>query len=149
MKGYLPIAKEFLTEKEILSLNPLVLAFVGDSVQQLMVRTKLASTSTAKAGELHKLQSEQIKASAQAKYMDEIMSILTEEEIAKLRAQVAKLKVEGDLRREVALNIKRLMEIGSYRGIRHRKGLPVRGQKTKTNARTRKGKARPIAGKKK
>ena len=82
MKGYLPIAKEFLTEKEILSLNPLVLAFVGDSVQQLMVRTKLASTSKAKAGELHKLQSEQIKASAQAKYMDEIMSILTEEEIA-------------------------------------------------------------------
>ena len=82
MKGYLPIAKGFLTEKEILSLNPLVLAFVGDSVQQLMVRTKLASTSTAKAGELHKLQSEQIKASAQAKYMDEIMSILTEEEIA-------------------------------------------------------------------
>ena len=74
---------------------------------------------------------------------------LTEEEIAKLREQVAKLKVEGDLRREVALNIKRLMEIGSYRGIRHRKGLPVRGQKTKTNARTRKGKARPIAGKKK
>ncbi len=71
-----------MTEKEILSLNPLVLAFVGDSVQQLMVRTKLASTSTAKAGELHKLQSEQIKASAQAKYMDEIMSILTEEEIA-------------------------------------------------------------------
>ena len=54
-----------------------------------------------------------------------------------------------DLRREVQLNIKRLMEIGSYRGMRHRKGLPVRGQKTKTNARTRKGKARPIAGKKK
>ena len=82
MKVYLPIAKEFLTEKEILGLNPLVLAFVGDSVQQLMVRTKLASTSTAKAGELHKLQSEQIKASAQAKYMDELMSILTEDEIA-------------------------------------------------------------------
>ncbi len=82
MKVYLPIAKEYLSEKEILGLNPLVLAFVGDSVQQLMVRTKLASTSTAKAGELHKLQSEQIKASAQAKYMDEIMSILTEEEIA-------------------------------------------------------------------
>ena len=56
---------------------------------------------------------------------------------------------EDDLRREVQLNIKRLMEIGSYRGMRHRKGLPVRGQKTKTNARTRKGKARPIAGKKK
>ena len=82
MKVYLPIAKEFLTEKEILGLNPIVLAFVGDSVQQLMVRTKLASTSTAKAGELHKLQSEQIKASAQAKYMDELMSILTEDEIA-------------------------------------------------------------------
>ena len=82
MKVYLPIAKEFLTEKEILGLNPLVLAFVGDSVQQLLVRTKLASTSTAKAGELHKLQSEQIKASAQAKYMDELMSILTEDEIA-------------------------------------------------------------------
>ena len=63
MKVYLPIAKEYLSEKEILGLNPLVLAFVGDSVQQLMVRTKLASTSTAKAGELHKLQSEQIKAS--------------------------------------------------------------------------------------
>ena len=67
---------------------------------------------------------------------------LTEEE-------ETKLKVEGDLRRETQLNIKRLMEIGSYRGIRHRRGLPVRGQRTKTNARTRKGKARPIAGKKK
>ena len=63
--------------------------------------------------------------------------------------EIESIKVEGDLRREVALNIKRLMEIGSYRGIRHRKGLPVRGQKTKTNARTRKGKAKPIAGKKK
>ena len=72
---------------------------------------------------------------------------LTEEEIGKIRKEVEKFKVEGDLRRETALNIKRLMEIGSYRGIRHRKGLPVRGQKTKTNARTRKGKARPIAGK--
>ena len=74
---------------------------------------------------------------------------LTEEEIGKIRKELEKFKVEGDLRRETALNIKRLMEIGSYRGIRHRKGLPVRGQKTKTNARTRKGKARPIAGKKK
>ena len=82
MKVYLPIAKEYLSEKEILGLNPLVLAFVGDSVQQVMVRTRLACSSTAKAGELHKLQSEQIKASAQAKYMDEIMSILTEDEIA-------------------------------------------------------------------
>jgi small subunit ribosomal protein S13 len=57
--------------------------------------------------------------------------------------------VEGDLRRQVAMNIKRLMDLGSYRGLRHRKGLPVRGQRTHTNARTRKGPARPIAGKKK
>lgn len=74
---------------------------------------------------------------------------LTEDQINLIRKEIESVKVEGDLRREVALNIKRLMEIGSYRGIRHRKGLPVRGQKTKTNARTRKGKARPIAGKKK
>ena len=74
---------------------------------------------------------------------------LTEDEVIKIRKEVESFKVEGDLRREVALNIKRLMEIGSYRGIRHRRGLPVRGQKTKTNARTRKGKAKPIAGKKK
>jgi len=75
---------------------------------------------------------------------------LTEEEVSKLREIIDKtLKVEGDLRREVALNIKRLQEIGSYRGIRHRRGLPVRGQRTKTNARTRKGKARAIAGKRK
>ena len=59
------------------------------------------------------------------------------------------IKVEGDLRREIALNIKRLIEIGSYRGIRHRRGLPVRGQRTKTNARTRKGPRRTVAGKKK
>ena len=74
---------------------------------------------------------------------------LTEEEVNKLRDYIKNLKVEGDLRRDVALNIKRLMEIGCYRGIRHRKGLPVRGQKTKTNARTRKGPKRTIAGKKK
>ena len=74
---------------------------------------------------------------------------LTEDEVTKIRREVENYKVEGDLRREVALNIKRLMEIGSYRGMRHRRGLPVRGQRTKTNARTRKGKAKPIAGKKK
>lgn len=74
---------------------------------------------------------------------------LTEDEESAIRKEVEKFKVEGDLRREVQLNIKRLMEIGCYRGIRHRRGLPVRGQKTKTNARTRKGKATPIAGKKK
>ena len=74
---------------------------------------------------------------------------LTEEEVTKIRKEVEKIKVEGDLRREVQLNIKRLMEIGSYRGMRHRKGLPVRGQKTKTNARTRKGPKRTVANKKK
>ena len=75
---------------------------------------------------------------------------LTEDEIAKLRDAIDQsYTVEGDLRREVALNIKRLTEIGSYRGIRHRKGLPVRGQRTKTNARTRKGPKRTIANKKK
>ena len=73
---------------------------------------------------------------------------LTEEDAGKIRRVIdADYMVEGDLRREVSLNIKRLMEIGSYRGIRHRRGLPVRGQKTKTNARTRKGPKR-LAGKK-
>ena len=74
---------------------------------------------------------------------------LTEDDVAKIRNALADYKVEGDLRREVNLNIKRLMEIGSYRGIRHRRGLPTRGQNTKNNARTRKGPARAIAGKKK
>lgn len=74
---------------------------------------------------------------------------LTDEDEAKLREAVSELTVEGDLRRETNLNIKRLTEIGCYRGIRHRKGLPVRGQKTKTNARTRKGKVRSAAGKRK
>ncbi|MGX7352631.1 30S ribosomal protein S13 [Enterococcus canis] len=74
---------------------------------------------------------------------------LTNEQTDAIRAEVDKLKVEGDLRREINLNIKRLMEIGSYRGIRHRRGLPVRGQNTKNNARTRKGPARTVAGKKK
>ena len=74
---------------------------------------------------------------------------LTNDELDRIRAEVDKLKIEGDLRREVSLNIKRLMEIGSYRGVRHRRGLPVRGQNTKNNARTRKGRAKAIAGKKK
>ncbi len=75
---------------------------------------------------------------------------LTDEEVARIRDIIdATQQVEGDLRREVALNIKRLQEIGCYRGIRHRKGLPVRGQKTKTNARTRKGPKRTVANKKK
>ena len=75
---------------------------------------------------------------------------LNEQEVSKLREYIERnVKVEGDLRREVSMNIKRLIEIGSYRGVRHRRGLPVRGQNTKTNARTRKGPKRTAAGKKK
>lgn len=75
---------------------------------------------------------------------------LTDQEVLRIREEIdANQTVEGDLRRETAMNIKRLMDLASYRGLRHRKGLPVRGQRTHTNARTRKGKARPIAGKKK
>ncbi|MCL1965206.1 MAG: 30S ribosomal protein S13 [Firmicutes bacterium] len=75
---------------------------------------------------------------------------LTEQEITKLRDYIERnVKVEGDLRREVSLNIKRLVEIGCYRGVRHRRGLPVRGQNTKQNARTRKGPKKQVAGKKK
>lgn len=75
---------------------------------------------------------------------------LTEAEVSRLRDEIDRnCKVEGDLRREVSMNIKRLMDLGCYRGLRHRKGLPVRGQRTKTNSRTRKGPARTVAGKKK
>jgi small subunit ribosomal protein S13 len=75
---------------------------------------------------------------------------LTDQEVLHIRETIDRdHNVEGDLRREVAMNIKRLMDLASYRGLRHRRGLPVRGQRTHTNARTRKGKARPIAGKKK
>jgi small subunit ribosomal protein S13 len=75
---------------------------------------------------------------------------LTDAEVLSIRETIDRdYLVEGDLRREVAMNIKRLMDLASYRGLRHRKGLPVRGQRTHTNARTRKGKAKPIAGKKK
>ena len=78
------------------------------------------------------------------------VSELTDDEVIHIRETIDKeYMVEGDLRREVAMNIKRLMDLGCYRGLRHRKGLPVNGQRTHTNARTRKGKARPIAGKKK
>ena len=69
---------------------------------------------------------------------------LSEEDMDALRAEVSKLTIEGDLRREVSMNIKRLMDLGCYRGIRHRRGLPLRGQRTRTNARTRKGPRRPI-----
>ena len=69
---------------------------------------------------------------------------LSEPEVARLRDAIARFEVEGDLRREVAMNIKRLMDLGCYRGIRHRRGLPSRGQRTRTNARTRKGPRRPI-----
>ncbi len=75
---------------------------------------------------------------------------LTEDEVARLREEIDRNRqVEGDLRRQISMNIKRLIEIGSYRGIRHRRGLPLRGQRTKTNARTRRGAKRTVAGKKK
>ncbi len=75
---------------------------------------------------------------------------LTDDEVLKIRETIdGEYRVEGDLRRDIAMNIKRLVDLGCYRGIRHRKGLPVHGQRTHTNARTRKGKAKPIAGKKK
>ena len=78
------------------------------------------------------------------------VSQLTEDEVVRIRETIdADFTVEGDLRREVSMNIKRLMDLGCYRGLRHRRGLPVHGQRTHTNARTRKGPARPIAGKKK
>ena len=80
---------------------------------------------------------------------DKKVKDLDDSELEKLRDAVGKFIVEGDLRRELSMNIKRLMDLGCYRGMRHRKGLPVRGQRTHTNARTRKGKAKPIAGKKK
>lgn len=73
----------------------------------------------------------------------------TDDEIARIRQIIAEIKVEGQLRSEVQMNIKRLMDIGCYRGIRHRRGLPVRGQRTRTNSRTRKGKRKTVAGKKK
>jgi small subunit ribosomal protein S13 len=73
----------------------------------------------------------------------------SDEQIAKIREEVGKLTIEGELRSEVQLNIKRLMDIGCYRGIRHRAGLPLRGQRTKNNSRTRKGKRKTVAGKKK
>ena len=71
---------------------------------------------------------------------------LTEEQLTAIRNEISKIKVEGDLRREVSMNIKRLQDIGCYRGMRHRKGLPVNGQRTKTNARTRKGPKKVVAG---
>lgn len=81
---------------------------------------------------------------------DRRVNQMTEDEVIRVRESIDRdYQVEGDLRREVAMNIKRLMDLGCYRGLRHRKGLPVHGQRTHTNARTRKGKARPIAGKKK
>ncbi|MDE0250407.1 MAG: 30S ribosomal protein S13 [Gammaproteobacteria bacterium] len=69
---------------------------------------------------------------------------LSEDEVGRLRTEVAKYRVEGDLRREITVNIKRLMDLGTYRGIRHRRGLPLHGQRTRTNARTRKGPRRPV-----
>jgi small subunit ribosomal protein S13 len=76
------------------------------------------------------------------------VNALSESDLEKIRTEIIKYKIEGDLRREVAMNIKRLIEIGTYRGLRHRRGLPVRGQRTKTNARTRKGKRKGKGGSK-
>ena len=76
------------------------------------------------------------------------MKDLTEDQMERLRDEVGKFTVEGDLRREITMNIKRLMDLGCYRGVRHRRGLPVRGQRTRTNARTRKGPRKTMAGKK-
>ena len=76
--------------------------------------------------------------------LDAKVKDLTEPEVERLRVEVARVPVEGDLRRQVSMNIKRLMDLGTYRGLRHRKGLPVRGQRTRTNARTRKGPRRAI-----
>jgi len=82
--------------------------------------------------------------------VDKRVSQLTDDEVLRIREVIDReYQVEGDLRREVAMNIKRLMDLGCYRGLRHRRGLPVHGQRTHTNARTRKGPAKPIAGKKK
>ena len=75
---------------------------------------------------------------------NEKISALSEDQLETIRAEVDKFSVEGDLRREVSMNIKRLMDLGCYRGIRHRRGMPLRGQRTKTNARTRKGPRRPV-----
>ena len=81
---------------------------------------------------------------------DRRVNQLTDDEVLRIRETIDReYRVEGDLRRETAMNIKRLLDLGCYRGLRHRRGLPVRGQRTHTNARTRKGKAKPIAGKKK
>ena len=81
--------------------------------------------------------------------LDKKVKDLTDEEVTRLRAVISEYTVEGELRSEVQMNIKRLMDIGCYRGIRHRKGLPLRGQRTQTNARTRKGRKKTVAGKKK
>ena len=80
---------------------------------------------------------------------DKKVKDLTDADLEKIRDEVGRMTIEGDLRREVMGNIRRLMEIGCYRGIRHRRGLPVHGQRTRSNARTRKGKAKTVAGKKK
>jgi len=93
--------------------------------------------------------SEKVLAECQVPF-EQRVNALSDAELARIREVIDRdLKVEGDLRREVAMSIKRLMDLGCYRGLRHRKGLPVRGQRTHTNARTRKGPAKAIAGKKK
>ena len=95
-----------------------------------------------------KTRSQQICASAGVVTSTKMKDV-TDAEMERLRDEVSKFTVEGDLRREVSMNIKRLMDLGCYRGLRHRRGLPVRGQRTRTNARTRKGPRKAIAGAKK
>ena len=138
------------TKINLQSYSPLTLAYIGDSIFDLCIRTLVVEQGNRSPNSLHRDASRLVNAAAQSAMADAIMPDLTEEEVNALRDYVNKnIKVEGDLRREVSLDIKRLMEIGCYRGIRHRRGLPVRGQKTKTNARTRKGPKKMIGAKKK
>ena len=117
-----------------------------------ILRVVAGTNLVAAVGERSKEYNRMIKLNDTGAFLWKLMAEkdLTEAEVASLRDEIeANYNVEGDLRREVALNIKSLVEINCYRGIRHRKGLPVRGQRTKTNARTRKGPAKTIANKKK
>ena len=141
---------ERLKEKEDINLlSPLTWAYVGDAVYELYIRTNLVNNTKLKPHKLHIESIKYVRAKAQADILKKIMNDLTEEEISKIRKELDSYLLEGDLRREVALNIKRLTEIGCYRGIRHRRGLPVRGQRTKTNARTRKGPRKLVSKSKK
>jgi small subunit ribosomal protein S13 len=111
-------------------------------------RFKKASIALTYIYGIGKSRAKEILAEADVEF-DKKTKDLTDEEVTRLRAVISEYTVEGELRSEVQMNIKRLMDIGCYRGIRHRKGLPLRGQRTQTNARTRKGRKKTVAGKKK